>query len=41
VTVLAYLDPPSWLMPILALVGPMVVVVLTLWRHRHPPPGTG
>lgn len=37
-TVLAYLDPPSWVMPILALVGPVVVVLITLHRSRTPPP---
>ena len=31
---LALLDPPTWVMPVVALVGPIVVVLLTLLFHR-------
>jgi hypothetical protein len=31
---LALLDPPTWVMPTIALVGPILVVVLTLRFHR-------
>ena len=30
----AFLDPPAWVMPIVALVGPILVVVVTLLLHR-------
>jgi hypothetical protein len=32
--VLAVLDPPTWVMPTVALFGPILVVVLTLLFHR-------
>jgi hypothetical protein len=31
---LAFLDPPTWVMPTVALAGPILVVVLTLRFHR-------
>jgi hypothetical protein len=31
--VLAFLDPPTWVMPTVALAGPILVVVLTLRFH--------
>ena len=31
---LAFLDPPAWVMPIVALAGPILVVVVTLLLHR-------
>jgi hypothetical protein len=32
--VLAFLDPPTWVMPTIALAGPILVVLLTLLFHR-------
>jgi hypothetical protein len=36
-TMLAVLDPPTWVMPTIALVGPLLVVLLTLLFHRNRP----
>jgi hypothetical protein len=32
--VLAILDPPTWVMPTIALLGPILVVAFTLLFHR-------
>jgi hypothetical protein len=34
---IAALDPPTWVMPTIALLGPMLVVLITLWRSRPRP----
>jgi hypothetical protein len=35
---LAALDPPEAVMPLIALIGPILVVAITLWRNRGAPP---
>jgi hypothetical protein len=37
VIVLAVLDPPTWVMPTIALLGPLLTVVLTLFFRRNRP----
>jgi hypothetical protein len=34
IEILAVLDPPTWVMPTIALAGPILVVALTLLFHR-------
>ncbi|MEY2567286.1 MAG: hypothetical protein QOE35_1815 [Actinomycetota bacterium] len=34
IELVAVIDPPTWVMPTIALVGPILVVVLTLLFHR-------